>query len=144
MEIASPYSVLMAEEAVRITSRIDDLMTTIYQQADDSLAGVLKQTLKPAEYQMVVGEGTVERQSVQQKLDELKTGIMSLPLLTIRLAFYPSEQLQEDIMAWVKKKGPKQCRVQLVFDKSTVAGLVFEYNGQVYDYSLRHQLTELL
>lgn len=140
-----PYQMLDEREAKAFTSRLEHVSTALFQDDHDALA-VLQNTLLAPEYTFLstyADEHTIDltnRQAAQQLIREVLRELQNLPRLTIRLATQPRYAYQQKLTDWFARFGPAVCQIQFICDPTIVGGMVIEYNGTVYDYSLKTRL----
>lgn len=66
----------------------------------------------------------------------LVTYINDLPVLGLKLAFFPSEKKLKEIQEWLKETTQKNVLLDIVVDPSVIAGAKIQFNGIYKNYSL--------
>ena len=75
-------------------------------------------------------------------LSNLRTFIKSMPVVTMKIAFEPDEEIVKEISAWFVENYGKSVLVDLIFDKSLMGGAVVVFNEESRDFTLKKRLEE--
>lgn len=146
---ALPYRVMMMEDASGLMQRLQAVYDAIYREQKADVAEVLGRYLLEEEYRHLTEYSQEQKfslhdkQQLQEFIEALLAKLVDLELLTLRLAFRPRHEFVNQLVDWLKQNGPGFCRVQIVFDENIIGGLVMEYQGKIYDESLRKALEEI-
>lgn len=76
-------------------------------------------------------------------LNHLKEAIVSLPVVTVTLAFSPKQELLDRLSEWFLLNYQTKVVFHMYVDPAIIAGAVFEVNGKYADYSLRKKAMDL-
>jgi F0F1-type ATP synthase delta subunit len=110
----------------------------VHQQFSLTIAEELLQAVTEAKV------STTEAASLQRYLGELQAQIKALPVVTIRMAIIPSNDLLRSISKWFDAVMSEKTLVSYVLDSTVIGGAAIEWNGAYLDYSLKKQLAEKL
>lgn len=70
--------------------------------------------------------------------------IASLPLLTLTLAFEPTEQTLKTLSEWFLLNLKKQVLFDITVDQKLIGGATITYNGKYQDYSIRPKVEAII
>ena len=65
-----------------------------------------------------------------------------MPVVTIRIAFNPNEEIVNEATSWFVENYGKNVQLDFVFDKNLIAGAVIIFNQQSKDFSLKKRIEE--
>ena len=75
-------------------------------------------------------------------LSNLRAFVKSMPVVTMKIAFDPDEEIVKEISAWFVENYGKSVLVDLIFDKSLMGGAVVVFNEESRDFTLKKRLEE--
>lgn len=75
--------------------------------------------------------------AVKDFLQKMEEQVASLPVLSITMAFEPSEQTLKALSEWFLVNMKKQMIFDITVDRSLIAGSLITFNGKFTDYSIR-------
>lgn len=76
-------------------------------------------------------------------IKELTEYTQKMPVVTLRLAFEPTQKQLLEIEKWFESEIDKHVVFDVVFDESVIGGAVIEYKGKHYDFSVRKKISSL-
>lgn len=82
--------------------------------------------------------------AVKDFLQKIQEQVSKLPVLTITMAFEPSEKTLKDLSEWFLVNVKKQMVFDITVDRSLVAGATITYNGKFTDFSIRPTFQRIL
>lgn len=123
--------------AVRLSSIIDQMYTTTFN-LEKSLAsqfGIQKSDI----FLKLLRENNINTasiQSVQDFLKKIQDTVSNLTIITMIIAFEPSDETLKTLSQWFVFNINKQVLFDIQVDRSIIAGAKITYNGKFKDYSL--------
>lgn len=75
-------------------------------------------------------------------LDKLREYIKNLPIVSISVPIEPNDELAREVSSWFINHFGKNVLIDLVLDKTLVAGTIISFNGVQKDFSMRKELDE--
>lgn len=85
-----------------------------------------------------------DRDKGVEYLEGLKEAMEGMPVVTITMAFHPTEGFLAELGGSLKELMQKQVLVDIRVRRLLLGGARVEYGGRFKDYSVRHRLTEIL
>lgn len=83
-------------------------------------------------------------EQVKEFLGHVKTFIRNIPVVTIEVAFSPSEETIANLSNYIAIYIKRAVLFDIVVNKKLVAGATLSYNGRYKDYSLKKKFDEAL
>lgn len=81
---------------------------------------------------------------VKEFVTILTQKIMTMPVITLTVAFEPQEQTLRDVSEWFVINTKKQMLFDVKVDRSIIAGATITYNGKFSDFSIREIFEHVL
>jgi len=133
--------------ADEVLVRIDELKESLYNKRIDLdkkmselFSFELKEKIKAYSWQEQINLN--DPVSFGKFLSDLRGHIKSMPVVTIKIAFDPDEETVKEISDWFVENYGKNVLVELVSDKSLIAGAIVVFNQSSKDFSLKKRLEE--
>ena len=133
--------------ADEVISRIDELKDSLYNRRIDLdkkmselFSFEMKEKIKAYSWQEQINLNDPE--SFSKFLSSLRAHIKNMPVVTIRIAFNPNEEIVNEATSWFVENYGKNVQLDFVFDKNLIAGAVIIFNQQSKDFSLKKRIEE--
>ena len=133
--------------ADEIIEKIDELKESLYNKRIDLdkkmgelFSYELKEKIKAYSWQEQVNLN--DPISFGKFLTNLRGHIKNMPVVTVKIAFNPDEEIVKEITAWFVENYGKDILVDLQSDPGLVGGTVVVFNQQSLDFSLKKKLEE--
>ena len=133
--------------ANEIIQNIDELKDSLYNKRVDLdkkmselFSFELKEKIKAYSWQEQVNLN--DPVSFGKFLNNLRGHIKNMPVVTVKIAFNPDEEIVKEITAWVVESYGKDILIDLQRDSGLIGGTVIEFNQQSLDFSLKKKLEE--
>lgn len=135
------------QDAQFFSYQLDTLSNLLYKNTK-TVADILKETFTHEQMQlmlnllqknMIDGENKTE---ITEFFSFLTKSIRNLPIVSLTLAFAPSELLHARISEWLLKTTGKTMLINIHVDKNIIAGAIIEVKGETGDFSLRKQIVK--
>lgn len=133
--------------ADEIIEKIDELKDCLYNKRIDLdkkmgelFSFELKEKIKAYSWQEQVNLN--DPVSFGKFLSNLRGHIKNMPVVTIRIAFSPDEEIVQEITGWFVENYGKDVLVDIHYDKNLIGGAVVIFNQKSIDYSLQKRLEE--
>lgn len=127
--------------------KIDELKDCLYNKRIDLdkkmgelFSFELKEKIKAYSWQEQVNLNDPE--SFGKFLTNLRNHIKNMPVVTIKVAFNPDDEIVKEICNWFVENFGKNVLIDLVYDKSLIAGAVIIFNESSKDFSLKKKIEE--
>lgn len=82
--------------------------------------------------------------AVQDFLKKIQESLSNLPMISLTIAFEPSEEMLTILSQWFVSNVNKQVLFDIHIDSSIIAGTKITYNGKFKDYSIKPIFLNLL
>lgn len=133
--------------AEEIIQKLDELKDSLYNKRIDLdkkmselFSFELKEKIKAYSWQEQINLN--DPISFGKFLSHLRAHIKSMPIVTIRIALEPDEEIVKEVSAWFVENYGKHVLVDLILDKKLVAGAIIVFNQISKDYSLKKRIEE--
>src|SRR3989344_9517789 len=133
--------------ADEIIEKIDELKDSLYNKRIDLdkkmgelFSFELKEKIKAYSWAEQVNLNDPE--SFGKFLSNLRSHIKNMPVVTIKIAFEPDEEIVKETSSWFMENFGKNVLIDLIFDKSLIAGAIVTFNEISKDFSLKKKLEE--
>ena len=133
--------------ADEIIEKIDELKGSLYnrrvnldKKMSELFSYELKEKIKAYSWQEQINLNDPE--SFGRFLTDLRNHIKSMPVISIKIAFYPDEEIVRETVSWFVENYGKNVVVDLIQDQDLVAGAVITFNDQQLDFSLKKKIGE--
>src|SRR3989344_2233243 len=133
--------------ADEIIEKIDELKDSLYNKRVDLdkkmgelFSFELKEKIKAYSWQEQVNLN--DPVSFGKFLNNLRGHIKNMPVVTVKIAFNPDEEIVKEISAWFVESYGKDILIDLQSDPGLVGGTVVVFNQQSLDFSLKKKLEE--
>ena len=133
--------------ADEVISRIDELKDSLYNRRIDLdkkmselFSFEMKEKIKAYSWQEQINLNDPE--SFSKFLSSLRAHIKNMSVVTIRIAFKPTEEIVNEATSWFVENYGKNVQLDFVFDKNLIAGAVIIFNQQSKDFSLKKRIEE--
>ena len=127
--------------------KIDELKDCLYNKRIDLdkkmgelFSFELKEKIKAYSWQEQVNLNDPE--SFGKFLTNLRNHIKNMPVVTIKIAFNPDDEIVKEVCNWFVENFGKNVLVDLVYDKNLIAGAVIIFNESSKDFSLKKKIEE--
>lgn len=147
----SPYenvyvNIRTVEERGVVYTGIDSLLDALYRKEGD-VGEILETTMpriivKPLKEELIHKGVSVE--SVQEYLDGLKQALEKLQILSLEIAFDPTEETIAILTTWVRKNIGNAVIIQFSLDKTLLSGVRLSFEGRYKEINLAHIIDEML
>ena len=133
--------------ADEVIEKIDELKESLYNKRIDLdkkmgelFSFELKEKIKAYSWQEQVNLN--DPVSFGKFLSNLRGHIKNMPVVTVKIAFNPDEEIVKEISAWFVESYGKDILIDLQRDSGLIGGTVIEFNQQSLDFSLKKKLEE--
>lgn len=82
--------------------------------------------------------------AIKAFVEQIQERIATMPLLTLTIAFEPTERTLRAIAEWFLVNTNKQVLLDVRLDKNIIGGAVVSVNGKFFDFSVRPQFENVL
>lgn len=136
-------------EAADFSTRIASISQQIYQtnfNLDQALMSQLGLQKKDA-FITLLRDNKINSSSnndLKTFFETIQKAISSLTVLTLTLAFVPTEKTLQKISEWFILNIKKQVLFDIQVDRNLIAGAVVTYNGKYLDVSIRQKFNTIL
>lgn len=89
------------------------------------------------------GRSITDPAEMQKVLQEVKEIMLNLPVIELKIAFNPAEQLVLRLVEWVRQNISPDAILELKVDRNLIGGAQISYNGRYHDYSVIKYLQEV-
>jgi len=139
------------QAAVVLQAELDDLLAALFthQQFDEAVNEHLSYEKKIRILSLckkyTIDTGNISQ--IQSFLQEIKTVLGQLPIVTLTIAFSPKQQFINELITWFMVHGKRETEdvlplFDISIDKSLIGGAVISCNGKYADYSLKKVLQD--
>ena len=133
-----PYSVMDSEFASDLAVRLLRLADLPYR--GEKHEQILKKNLLTHEYNYLVEDSSaIDIEQLNDRINKAARWLAKLPTINVSLAYAPNQIFWEEIIDWLDKYGPGAGKVSLTKAPEIGGGIIIDYNGTIYDYSLRKE-----
>ena len=133
--------------ASEMISKIDELKDSLYNKRIDLdkkmgelFSFEVKEKIKSYSWQEQINLNDPE--SFGKFLSNLRAHIKNMPVITIKVAFDPDEEIVNEICNWFVENFGKSVLLDFSVDKGLIGGAVVIFNQNEKDFSLRKKLEE--
>lgn len=133
--------------ADEVIDKIDELKESLYNKRVDLdkkmgelFSFELKEKIKAFSWAEQVNLNDPE--SFGKFLSNLRSHIKSMPVVTIKIAFEPDEEIVKEVSSWFIENYGKNVLIDLIFDKSLIGGAIVVFNEVSKDLTLKKKLEE--
>lgn len=143
---AVPYQTLEESEAKAFSERLRQASLALFKDKNSSPTVILESILLAGEYNYLLQYANQQKidltnkQTTQKLLQTAQRQLQQVPTLTIQLATPMRAAYQKGLIDWFANYGPPTSRIQFRYRPEIIGGLIIEYNGHLYDYSLRSRI----
>lgn len=130
-----------------VIANIDELKDSLYNRRVDLdkkmgelFSFELKEKIKAYSWQEQVNLNDPE--SFGKFLANLRNHIKNMPIVRIKIAFSPDEEIVKEISNWFVENYGKNVLIELLHDNGIIAGAVVAFNESEKDYSLKKKIYE--
>ncbi len=131
--------------ATRLNGIIDTMYTTDFN-LEKSLSSQFSIVKRDA-FLKLMRENNVNTGSVNDLQDffkKIQEGLSNIPVVSLTVAFEPSEETLRTFSQWFVSNINKQVLFDIHIDPSIIAGVQITYNGKFKDYSIAPVFTDFL
>ena len=133
--------------ADEVIEKIDELKESLYNKRvdlDKKMAELfsfeLKEKIKAYSWHEQVNLNDPE--SFGKFLINLRSHIKNMPVVTVKIAFNPDEEIVTEITRWFVENYGKNILVEIKYDSSLIAGAIIIFNKLEKDFSLKKKINE--
>ncbi len=108
----------------------------VHEKLSFSMAELLLESAKSAKISLS------DSSAIQQFLQNMQTQLKAIPMITVRLAFTPSNDLLSSISKWFDAECGMRVITSYIVDPKLIGGVSIELNGKYLDYSLKKTIEE--
>lgn len=134
------------EDVLSLMEEINELQKTIFKNQTTE-NGIFKKEMPDSDLKKRIfkmeNEEMKNQKDILSFLEELKTCVLELPTIRLKLAFQPSNDFLKKIGSWLKKETGKKIIMEIIVDQKIIGGLTMEYEGKYVDFSLRKKMENL-
>ena len=137
------------DEANRFASEIDTLLDALFktqgnafEKALNSISAIHKDQLNQTFLKNNIN--SENQANIKEFLTSLRVEVRKLKTLKLTLAFQASQNLIDNLFAWVVKNIGEGCILDIEIDKAILGGTIIAYEGKYEDLSLKKALEEVL
>jgi len=137
------------DEANRFASEIDTLLDALFktqgnafEKALNSISAIHKDQLNQTFLKNNIN--SENQANIKEFLTSLRVEVRKLKTLKLSLAFQASQNLIDNLFAWVVKNIGEGCILDIEVDKAILGGTIIAYEGKYEDLSLKKALEEVL
>lgn len=76
--------------------------------------------------------------------ERLKNFLLKIPQIKIEIAFEPSREFIEKLSSFLEENAKEKIILDLVFNPAIVGGVIVEYKGKYFDFSLAKKIDEII
>lgn len=139
--------IMTKKEATDFVTNIDILINSLFNLKIDiekKMAEILSSKQKQALTALIKKSGInlKDAMGLQNFLKELRSGVESLPVVALTLAFEPKEENIKNISDWFALNLKKEVLLEITVDPKIIAGAVVVFGGNYRDFSVKKILTE--
>lgn len=127
--------------------KIDELKESLYNKRVDLdkkmselFSFELKEKIKAYSWQEQVNLNDPE--SFGKFLSNLRNHVKNMPVITIKIAFTPDEEIVKEVSAWFIENFGKNVLIDMSYNKNIIAGSIVSFNETEKDFSLRKKIEE--
>ncbi len=141
--------IITTSDAELLSAEIDQLLVELYDTNADKFSEAFKSNLSAeiaAALRKVLenqGISFSNREEMRKFLLELQKALRALPVLSLTLAFSPSEKFLTKLSSWAKEHMENLVILELSYDPEILGGAVIVSNGHYYDFSLMKKLESI-
>lgn len=133
------FPLIIASEALKHTVlHLQQVVATLYR-TDVSPAEHLAAVLTPEELEFVstrLGGELANIAQIEEILSQSIQELLARPILTVQLAFAPSQSFINETIDWLLNHSAINCQVAFNFEPSVIGGAIITWEGKQYDYCL--------
>lgn len=128
-------------EAKDFSNRLSQVASKLYEtnfQLEKALSEAIGVNKKEA-FMALLRDNNIDEtslQAIKTVLDGMQKYITSLPVLSITLAFEPTDETLRILSEWCSFTIKKQLLFDIEVSKKVIAGGIIHYNGKYKDYSI--------
>lgn len=132
------------QEASQIMRELEVLETALYNNNKDDFLHELEEgvSVKLAETIKTALASDVKCNSLEGKkelINDLKQSVKEAVAMELVVGSEPSQKMVDKVSDWVKKNLNPKCVVDIVVDKSIIAGAKITYQGRYFDGTVNKQ-----
>lgn len=125
-----------------LLSEIDILQDSLYRTGETSYDNVLISKIRSTSASLF--QTTAASKDIRkQLLLNIKKNLLLSKFVRLTLAFEPSNQSLETILAWIRKNVDEMAVLDISTEQNIIGGAIIEYQGKYMDMSLRKKLENL-
>jgi len=136
------------DQAGKLSSEIDTLLDALFkteanafEKALNSISVIHKDQLKQTFLKNNIN--SENQANIKECLTSLREEVRKLKTFKLSLAFQASQNLIDNLFAWVVKNIGEGCILDIEVDKAILGGGIIVYEGKYEDLSLRKALEEV-
>jgi F0F1-type ATP synthase delta subunit len=129
--------------------QIEEATRWIYKGGNVPLSEKIKQNVGE-EFRQTIAEleesGSIPpaRRAQSDFFEKLAKALESLRVVKLVLAFLPSEEFLEKMIAWLEKQTGEKAVFDISVKEEIIGGAIFEYEGEYRDYTFGSKLDSVL
>lgn len=135
-------------QATEFMVKIDQLMAAIFETKFDLESELskyfsLSQKEKFLKLLRINKVDPKKPTELKQFFEKIKEAASTMKILTIKLAFEPTEKNLINFSNWFRMNVKKQYLFEITVDPTLVAGAEIKFNGKYFDFSIRKTLEQI-
>lgn len=140
---ASLFSTIYTKQDLLLFYKeVDQIMTNMFTEPEnfeETASGILAPEKKTAVFNFLKQENVKMNNPVDIKvgLSKIKKIGDNLPIVSLRLAYEPTEAVIKTISSWFIKKLGQKVVIDFSLERSIIGGVYISYNGLYKDYTLK-------
>ncbi len=137
-------NVLTKEDLISLLEEIDFVENLIFKEKEKKLSEKIERKvsfdLENFVKELEKKEKLENLKEVEKIFENLKKYLLSLPQIKLKIAFEPKRDFQEKIAKIFDKK----LILDFEVDPEIIGGVIVEYEGKIFDFSLKRNLERIL
>jgi F0F1-type ATP synthase delta subunit len=139
-------SVRSAAEVKRLLRSLDQIIASTHSTA--SRYENISKILTTSQRQLLIEDlqdrnTTLTEPDAENIISDIRNSIKKMPVATIELAFQPSADFTEEIADSINTITKTPCIIEIKHNPTIGGGVVIEFQGRHYDYSLGDKVNEI-
>jgi F0F1-type ATP synthase delta subunit len=137
------------QEANELISALEEVLDSFFSVKEKPV-DTLRRLLSPYTFNQIAAyckNNTIDmtdKNSLKNLLQDIKETIQHLPIVTLEIPFYPTEDVIQKISKYFATDINKPVLLAFTVKKTLVAGTVILFNGRYRDYSLKKRFDEAI
>lgn len=125
----------------RVVTEIDALIAGMYKTDKSNFTKTLGEFVSTDISKQI---GSIDTNSLDNVLVELKNKLMQLPTIKVTLAFVPKQNFVNEIAEFIEKNINLKGVIELTHNPEILGGIILDIGGKYIDLSLKRKLDEAI